>query len=316
MECLKQVSPEHWKDVPELRQFFDDLPLNPYCTNAKGFTYIRTKSHAIQHTHLQPNHPAICKWIAFDIDDPQALFIWFDEHLPPPQVIIRNPNNGHAHYLYRLTTPVGIGGRSSTKAVRYLISVQEALRKALKADDSYGGNLIKNPCHKDHETYLTGVQSSYTLAELAEYLDLAPLYGQTNKEPANDAGFGRNCTLFEELRHIAYKNPDKSYNAIFRHLEPIAEKLNNRFDKPLLPNEVKHIVKSIARYCARTDFNLSHERFSELQRTRATQRWGDNTTKKEQAQKMANNGIKIAEIARQLRVSRQTLYNWGLQRIK
>lgn len=316
MECLKQIEPQYWQQVAELQQFYDDLASKPYCANEKNYCHIRTKSHAIKHTHIQPNHPNICKWLAFDIDDPSALFTCFDAGLPPPQIIIKNPENGHAHYLYRLTTPVGIGGNSSMKAVRYLASVQKALAIALGADSGYSGNLVKNPCHSEHETYLTGVQPSYTLAELANYLDLEPLYTQQDQVSANDAGYGRNCALFEELRLFGYQCSSKQYNALVSDLTPIASVINNRFDVPLFHNEVMHIIRSIARYCSKTDFTQSHIAFSELQRERITKRWGDNTDKRKQAQEMLNKGVKMAEIARQLNVSRKTLYNWGLQRKK
>lgn len=310
MECLKQVSPENekWQDVPVLRQFVDDLPKHPYCTNSKGFCHIRNKSHALKHAYIQPNHPAVCKWLVFDIDNAEALFTCFDEGLPPPQIIIKNPKNGHAHYLYRITTPVGVGGHSSVKAMRYLASVQKALAIALGADSGYSGNLIKNPLSKEHETYIVqSVQPSYTLEELANYLDLQP-YEQA--ESVNDAGFGRNCTLFDELRHIAYKLPNKSYRAIVSELEGIADVINNRFDVPLLQNEVKHIIRSIARYCSRTDFTESHKAFSELQRARVTKRWGDNTAKQEQAKMLKFEGLSCRKIAERLNVGKSTVARW------
>ena len=89
MECLKQVSPAEWEDVPILRQFVDDLPKNPYCTNSKGFTYIRNKQNAIRHRYIQPNHPAICKWLWFDVDDVDAMYSWSNANLPPPQIIVK-----------------------------------------------------------------------------------------------------------------------------------------------------------------------------------------------------------------------------------
>lgn len=318
MECLKQVSPEEWQDVPVLRQFVDDLPSHPYCTDAKGYCYIRNKSHALRHAYLQPNHPAIVKWIWLDIDDPQALFAYHDRGLPPPQLIVKNRtdenDNGHAHYGLRLAIPMGLGGRSSVKAMRYLASVQKALAIALGADRGYGGNLIKNPLSREHETYIVqGVQPSYTLEELANYLDLEP-YEQANA--VNDSGYGRNCTLFDELRHIAYKLPNKSYRAVESHLTPLADDINNRFDIPLLPNEVKHIIRSIARYCSRTDFTESHKAFSELQRARVTKRWGDSTDKQRQARQMYAEGVKKTDIAKQLGVTPRTLTNWGLSKKK
>lgn len=339
MELLKQVLPENWQDVPVLRQFVDDLPKNPYCTNSKGLTYIRNKQNAIRHRYIQPNHPAVCKWLAFDIDDPEALFTCFDKSLPPPQVIIKNPVNGHAHYLYRLTTAVGIGGRSSIKAMRYLANVQRALAIALGADKGYSGNLIKNPLYvkanapkqvlpiwinedeyyingerDEHEIYIvSGVQTSYTLAELADKADLN-LLEHEKYIAANDSGYGRNCTLFDELRHIAYKLADKSYNALIRHLTPISDGINNRFDVPLLYNEVKHIIRSIARYCSRVDFTESHQAFSELQRARVQHRWGDNTDKREQALQMYSEGIKKKDIAEKLEINLSTLTRWGIKK--
>lgn len=310
MESLKQVLVDDWHNVAELQQFYDDLASNPYCTNEKNYCHIRIKSHAINHAYIQPNHPAICKWLAFDIDDTQALFAYYDNGLPPPQIIIKNPSNGHAHYLYRLKTPVGIGGKSSMKAVRYLASVQKALAEALGADKGYSGNLVKNPCHAEHETYLTGVQPSYTLAELANHLDLEPLYSQATQTPANDAGYGRNCALFEELRVNGYKCPIKNYSALVSHLKPLADVINNRFDVPLLYNEVMHIVRSIARYCSKTDFTESHIAFSERQRARIQVRWGDNTAKQEQAKILKSEGLSVRKIANQLNVGKSTVSRW------
>lgn len=337
MDRLQKIdNSTSWQEVPILRQFVDDLPQNPYCTNSKGFTYIRNKQNAIRHRYIQPNHPAVCKWLAFDIDDPEALFTCFDKSLPPPQVIIKNPVNGHAHYLYRLTTPVGIGGRSSIKAMRYLANVQRALAIALGADKGYSGNLIKNPCYvyvkasapkeklpiwinedeykvngerDEHETYIVwGAPSSYTLAELADKADLNLL--EHEYTAVNDSGYGRNCTLFDELRHIAYKLPDKSYRAVESELEGIADVLNNRFDVPLLPNEVKHIIKSIARYCSKKSFTASHKAFSELQRERVQRRWGDNTDKREQAKKLKGEGLSCRKIAERLNVGKSTVSRW------
>lgn len=343
MELLKQVYPTNWQDVPALRQFVDDLPKNPYCTNSKGLTYIRNKQNAIRHRYIQPNHPAVCKWLAFDIDDPEALFKCFDEGLPPPQVIIKNPKNGHAHYLYRLTTAVGMGGRSSIKAMRYLASVQNALAEVLGADRGYSGNLIKNPCYvkanapkevlpiwvdedeyeqngerDEHETYIvSGVQPSYMLEELAEHLDLEPY---KKAEAVNDSGYGRNCTLFDELRHIAYKLPDKSYRAVESDLKGVADDINNRFDVPLPHNEVKHIIKSIARYCSKKNFTESHKRFSELQAYRGAKGGkakGDAYAEQKQlAIELYEKGMKKKDIAEKVGVTPRTLTNWGLRKKK
>ena len=312
--AIKQIDPTDWQNVSTLAQFYADLATNPYCTNDKGFSHIRTKSHAIKHAYIQPNHPEIIKWLVFDIDDPQALFAYHDNDLPPPQIIIKNPENGHAHYAYRLTKPVDKWRKASTKPVEYLASVQKALRLALGADKGYSGNLIKNPCHNLHEVYITGAKPSYTLAELTEYLELEPYQQQ---EPANDEGYGRNVNVFNHVRHQAYPMAqDHSYKELERILSPIAEAYNQRFDVPLFPNELKHIVRSISRYCTRKDFTASHKAFSELQRARVTKRWGDNTDKQKQAQIWAAEGVKIGVIAERLSVSPRTLTRWGIQKNK
>lgn len=334
MELLKQVSPDHWQDVPVLRQFVDDLPKSPYCTNSKGFTYIRNKQNAIRHRYIQPNHPAICKWLWFDVDDVDAMYSWSKANLPPPQIIVKNPDNQHAHLGYRIATPVGIGGRSSIKAMRYLANVQRALAEALGADKGYSGNLIKNPCYikdnaptpkkthwlnnnedegdrDEHETYIVwGAPSSYTLAELADKIDLNELSDAVNIEPANDSGYGRNCTLFDELRHRAYKLPDKSYRAVESHLKAIADDINNRFDVPLPYNEVKHIIRSIARYCERTTFDKWQDNLSASQRARAKKRWGDNTEKQKQARILKTEGLSCRQIAERLSVGKSTVSRW------
>ena len=109
---------------------------------------------------------------------------------------------------------------------------------------------------------------------------------------------------------------DHSYKELERILTAIAEAYNQRFDIPLFPNELKHIVRSIARYCTRKDFTASHKAFSERQRARVTKRWGDNTDKQKQALEMYQNGVKKTVISKELGVTARTLTNWGLRRKK
>ena len=53
-------------------------------------------------------------------------------------------------------------------------AVYRALANGLGSDPNYGGNLIKCPFSNSHDWYITGAEPSYTLEQLAEYLDLAP----------------------------------------------------------------------------------------------------------------------------------------------
>ena len=52
---------------------------------------------------------------------PGALVDWIYEnsHLPAPNLVIENPKNGHAHFVYELVDAVSFTERSSVKAQKY-----------------------------------------------------------------------------------------------------------------------------------------------------------------------------------------------------
>ena len=327
MKLLQKITPHHWETIPELASFYADLPTNPYCTDEKGTCYPRHKKSATQRVYIQPNHPASIKWLVFDIDTPNALFVYHDRNLPRPQFIVRNPQNGHAHYCYKLAVEVGTWGKSSVKAIEYLRTVYNGLSNALGAYKGYSGNLIKNPYSSQHETYLTGAKPSYTLAELADYLDLTPIAPQAD----NDDHFGRNCATFHHTRHKAYPIADQlNEKELLEQVLAIAEEFNAKFDNPMLPNEIYHISVSITRYCKSPKFGAysekSNEKFSRRQSLRVKQankkgacnkgglaRSATYDPKRQQAEQMHKQGVKIKEIAEQLKVTRRTLSNWGIK---
>lgn len=240
MYALQKIDPDQWEQIPILKQFYDDLPKNPYCTDEKGTCYPRHKKNAIQRAYIQPNHPQFIKWLCFDIDDPNALFAYHDNHLPRPQFTARNPSNGHAHYCYRLTLPVPMWGNAHSKPIEYLQAIYRALALAMGADLSYGGNLIKNPFSSLHEIYITGAKPSYTLEELAQSLDLTT--PQPQPQADNDDHFGRNCATFHHTRHKAYPISDQlNEKELLRQVLAIAQEFNAKFDSPMLPNEIYHL---------------------------------------------------------------------------
>ena len=314
-----------WEQIPTLQGFYEDLAKKPYCTDEKGSCYPRTKAHAIQHAYIQPNHPLLVKWLCFDIDSENALFTYHDNNLPRPQIIIKNPKNGHAHYCYKLTVPVALYGNAHVKPIEYMRAVYNALSRELGADPSYSGNLIKNPTSSQHETYLTGAEPSYSLEQLAQSLDLtAPTEPQAN----NDDHFGRNCATFEYTRHKAYPIADQySLAQLFNELIAIASDYNARFDNPMLLNEVKHIAYSIAKYCKSPRFGTYSKEFIEKQRREGRngalvanaqganskgglERSASYDPKRQQAQEMHQQGMKIAEISKALNVHRNSIRKW------
>ena len=314
MYNIQLVDPKNWQDNPVLSQYVNDLPEKPYCSYIKNFCEIRTKKRAIERVYIQPNPPVRVNYIVLDIDHPNGIHTaLYDADLPPPHLIIQNTENAHVHLAYRIKDPVYMWGKAKAKHIRYLARVEYGMVKKLGADASYGGNLMKNPLSDVWKTYTTTAPlEGYTLKYLAQFVNLD--YLPSDLEAANDQGFGRNCSLFDQTRTHGYNASTARYSALVKLLTPIAEKYNNNFEIPLLHNEVMHIVRSIARYCERTDFTASHEAFSETQSIRSKCRWGDNTETKEKAKQMYNEGVKKVIISQELDVPVRTLTRWGLRK--
>ena len=268
MFLLEEVKPEGAKYCPYVADFYSIIPKKPYCANDKYYCCIKDKLCALKYPYIQPNHPAVVSCLVYDIDQDQAVFAYHDNNAPRPQIITKNPKNGHAHYYYLLTEKVGLWGKSSTKAIKYLDSVHRALRCKLGADPNYIGNLIKTPTHPSWQTYTTGAQKSYTLGELADWLDLT--------EPKklvvanNEHYLGRNHEIFEHTRVQAYKIASQhNFGGLYEAVLTIAQDENSKFNNPLMPNELTHIARSITRFCKSPRFGTyskhSETRFSELQ---------------------------------------------------
>lgn len=296
-----------------MSQYVNDLPDKPYCSYVKNFCEIRTKKRAIERVYIQPNPPVRVNYIVLDIDHPNGIHTaLYDADLPPPHLIIQNTENAYVHLAYRIKDPVYMWGKAKAKHIRYLARVECGMVRQLGADASYGGNLMKNPLSDVWRTYTTTAPlEGYTLKYLSQFVNLDYL---PSDHAANDQGFGRNCSLFDQTRTHGYSASTASYSALVSLLTPIAENFNNQFEIPLLKNEVMHIVRSIARYCERTDFTASHEAFSETQSIRSKCRWGDNTETKEKAKQMYNEGVKKVIISQELDVPVRTLTRWGLRK--
>lgn len=313
MYNIERVRPKYWQDSAVLAEYIQNLPDNPYCTDSKGFCQIRSKAHAKKHVYIQPNHPVRVTYIVIDIDHGDGIHqCLIDTDLPPPHLIIQNPDNCHIHAVYKLSSPVFMWGKAKVAPIRYLARVVQGMNKKLGGDNSYGGNLMKNPINARWTTYTTSAPSKgYSLECLAQFVDL-----DTMPNATNDEGYGRNCSIFDYVRKLAYKLAQRSYSELVRELRPIAEQYNQRFDVPLFPNEVMHIVRSIARYCSRNDFTASNKAFSELQSLRSKHRWGDSTEQQKQALELYLQGMKKTEISKRLGVNVSTLTRWGLRKKK
>jgi hypothetical protein len=259
--------------------FLERLPRRPYCSdNLEAGLRIRPTQTALRYRHIQPNPPLAVAWLVFDIDYdyPQAALRWDMPNHPPPTITVVNPQNGHAHLVYGLNTPVAMSDTAKDAPIRYAAAIQAAFRARLGADNGYAGLIAKNPLHPDWQ--VEWVNKLYDLCELAEYVSLP------KRIPARESfGLGRNCTLFDELRAWAYqwirvyKKNGASQTEWHGAIRGQAESLN-QFEAPLSFSEVHAIAKSVSKWVWQ---HFSDVTFSALQSARGKRGGRPKTTTKD-----------------------------------
>lgn len=245
------------------------LPRKPFCIDdySTGPALVRPLAMALKRRHIQPNHPAICWRLVFDLDRPRnanarqwwsPLHIHEDAGLPPPNWVSINPKSGNAHAGYELEIPVS--NSSNMKAARYLDAIRQVYGKRLGADPAFNGRLCKNPAHPHWDTHMLRMEL-YSLDELAEHVDLVGVGhprargGRAANDDSDVFANGRNCGLFEVCRHEAYSmvrdywqagGLDGWIEAFTSHMQRRNEELltHQRLDYA----EVKGIAKSIAKW--------------------------------------------------------------------
>lgn len=249
----------------QLDLFKNSLPRRPYCTDLlQDGLRIRDAARALGHRYIQPNHPNSLLWLLYDIDRPTALDeITDDRDLPPPTLLVQDPQTGRGHAYYGLEVPVHLNPDSSAKAVRFSGAVDVAMTHALDADPGYAGLIAKNPVHERWRTTAAG--GVYSLGEIAEHLDLSALADRRRNLPA--VGLGRNCTLFDRLRLWSYKAIRQGWPGFDRWHLAVLERARayNDFAVPLHESEVRATAKSVAKWTHR---NFSPSAFSALQSAR------------------------------------------------
>ena len=246
---------------PPLDLFNDRLPNKPYFSDDLHFgVRIAGKERAILAKYIQFNQPHAMFWLGFDVDRTGAAIDWSDRNAPAPTLTITNPENGHAHLLYALETPVRTAPDGKMKPLRYAAAVENALRKKLEADEGYSGLICKNPNH-GHWKIAVWQPELYTLDWLADFLDLS---AANDKEIVADYGLGRNCTLFDKTRKWAYRAIRQGWPEYDQWLQACYERVsayNLQFAAPLDENEVNGIAKSIARWTIKNFDEVSFEKY-------------------------------------------------------
>ena len=204
--------------------------------------------------------------------------------------------------------------------MRYLCAVEAAFRVAMNADEGYSGLMTKTPDHPTWRT-LRGPRMTYELGELAEYVDLKKFIPKRKPE---EIGLGRNVTIFDWLRLLAYKQVRlhktpgcgiDGYNRWVSWCNLRALERNGDFSNPMDGREVWHVAKSVSKWVWREfDIAASDARFSKLQAHRGKKsgeaRLAASEDKRASARLMAATGMSQRKIAEELGVSQGSVMNW------
>jgi hypothetical protein len=206
---------------------------------------------------LAPDPPGWLTALRFDIDAPGGGAAWIDAGLPPPNLIIINPRNWHAHLIYLLGGWVRTDGGNpdSAKVVRYANAIERAYKAALGGDPGYAGRFHHNPFSPKYATRV-GRDEPYSLDELAGWVDLnVPFSKRADSTEMLDES--RNVEVFNRLRRWAYVavadwrigSFEGWYAAVRDRAAQIATDVGMENPRGPLPNnEVGHTAKSVAKW--------------------------------------------------------------------
>lgn len=245
----------------ELSRTFEGwwLPRRPLCCD-DDYSALRRRSRAdaLRCKHIEANPSALVNTIVVDIDDAnaKAMALWGHRGMLP-NWIAENPANGHAHAGWVLTYPVPRTDMARLKPLKLLHAATEGLRRSCDGDMGYAGLLMKNPEHPAWASEIVE-RDTYDLddlrAALEEAGDMPPASWRRTKR-AQTAGLGRNCTLFDAARTLAYRYvrrlPDRtpaSSDLLREYVRRTCHEINASFPDPLPVREVNDTAKSIHKW--------------------------------------------------------------------
>ena len=300
--------------------FIDSLPNKPYATD--DFSYgvkIHSKKNAVTKRYLSLNHKYVTQWLTFDIDRAGAVAdLYYDcMGTPEPNLVVENTENGHAHFLFKLETPVYLGENANPKPISYLNAVYGELRDILGADKAYTGLMSKNPLHESWRTQELHVEP-YSLAGLSQHLELDSKVVKQSRVSADEAYHeGRNHRIFTELKEWAYVTVREYRGSTYQQwLDSCIDycmQINSVLVYPLGYGEVKQIAKSVSKFCWKQDaycFSMFMERQAFKAKAGGIARSTSYEPLREQAALLFADGMKKKDIALELGVSDRTVRNW------
>ncbi|MDE8349666.1 MAG: replication initiation protein [Acidocella sp.] len=296
-----------------LENFSNYLPIKPYCADdiSNGLK-IYSKKFAIKKKYLQLNHPNSIKFLIFDCDH-EAGYIAEQGSLPRPTWKCGNLDNGKAHLVYALKTPIHKNAFSNYKPLKFLSAIQDEMTSILSADQQYVGLITKNPLNLNWRVEFSGIE--YELIELAEFLPgLLKHKKKAKKKISEQSGLGRNCSLFDELRLWSYTAVEKNRGKIwYEAVLYQARSINSFFLDPLSESEIRGIAKSVANWTARyfgqndggkTQWHRSQQRKS------VKLRISKSSDLRLKAKELWEQGRKKWEISCLLDIPQSTIHDW------
>lgn len=248
------------------------IPLRPL-SGEKENAYYRPANEAIKCPLIAPHTNCLRKVMAFDLDYPHSYFLPEERGLPEPSFISVSKGTGRAHACYILDRPVSFFDNSRQGPIEFFRDVELGYRNRLTADPRYNGLMVKNPFHERYDTHWQAVRH-YRLDELRDSLDRDDIK-RTHGQIAESA-IGRNCTVFDTVREVAYrevlkfKNAGKTINDFLEAMIKVAQDVNGSFDFKLSYNELRCTALSVTKWVWR---KFTKEKFSIRQSLRGQRRW-------------------------------------------
>ena len=310
---------------------FDDerLPLRPYCTDdLEVGLRIRGRNSALKLPYIQVNPPKLKFWMIFDVDRPASGYDWDKANLPMPAWVSQNRENGHCHMAWGLSAPVLTSEAARLHPMRYLAAIESAYRAKLEADIGYSGLITKNPLNKRWLSYV-GDPTLHEMSYLADWVDL-PKHTPKQGVKVEHYGLGRNCSLFEQVRHWSYRAirdyrplSTSVWNDWVKSCVIEVQTRNSFFPTPLQHRECYHIGFSIAKWVWRRDKAAELE-FRQRQAWKGKKggmasgqsRLAASENQRATARLMSAKGMSQRAIAQELGVSVGTINTWVNQGVQ
>lgn len=262
--------PRNLKEARMFYKFANNLGFYPRCSsNFKYGSKCVSRTDSLTHTHLQHNNTNNKMFIVLDIDRKFDFEKLKEERwglVPVPNMIVKNPKNGHCHLYFMLGTPVVVCEKGRIAPIKLLERVYFGLVDLFKADIAYSGLLSKNPFHAKWDTEFIHT-NTFELRDFSRWCDTSEKKRRKMKYKSavrKDLDYyvehmdefpGRNCYIQRNLVRFGSKVAQEHDLAIMRTM--MTDKLRelNDFTKIGLPSleysELKHILKHCIQYCTK-----------------------------------------------------------------